>query len=166
MGQQLETLAKNVKTDKNISEYFDRLENHRREVLHIFSKVAIDIVERSIKHDYSKYKEDEKELFKNTTTSDCIYGSLEYFRKLDNIKEALKLHYERNDHHPEHKNQGIEGMNLITLLEMLIDWWAASKCYGDEGDIYRSIDINQSRFKYSDELKKIFQNTIDYINNY
>lgn len=53
-------------------------------------------------------------------------------------------------------------MTLIDLLEMLCDWKASSERHTD-GDIYRSIEINQSRFGYSDELKTILKNTIDYL---
>jgi hypothetical protein len=34
-----------------------------------------------------------------------------------------------------------------------------------DGDIRRSVEINQKRFGYSDELKRIFLNTIKEMNN-
>jgi len=77
------------------------------------------------------------------------------------MKEALKHHYDFNRHHPEHFVNGIKDMTLIDLCEMLSDWKAASLRHND-GDINKSIEINQSRFGYSDELKQIFLNTIDY----
>jgi hypothetical protein len=54
---------------------------------------------------------------------------------------------------------GLNGMTLINLLEMLMDWKAATERHND-GDILKSIEINQKRFNYSDELKQIFINTI------
>ena len=42
---------------------------------------------------------------------------------------------------------------------MMADWKAASLRHSD-GDIYKSIEINQKRFGYSDELKQIFINTV------
>lgn len=33
----------------------------------------------------------------------------------------LDHHYQNNDHHPEHFELGINGMNLLQLLEMLAD---------------------------------------------
>jgi hypothetical protein len=42
---------------------------------------------------------------------------------------------------------------------MIVDWKAASERHAD-GDILRSIEINQSRFGYSDELKQILVNTV------
>lgn len=53
----------------------------------------------------------------------------------------------------------IRGMNLISLLEMLCDWKAATLRHND-GDILKSIEINQRRFGYSDELKQILLNTV------
>ena len=53
---------------------------------------------------------------------------------------------------------GINGMCLIDLLEMLCDWKAATLRHKD-GDLRRSIDINQKRFGYSDEMKAILHNT-------
>ena len=53
-------------------------------------------------------------------------------------------------------------MNLMQLVEMICDWYAASQRHED-GDIYKSIEINQERFGYSDELKSIFIRTIEWI---
>ena len=59
-------------------------------------------------------------------------------------------------------NTTIEFSNLIDLVEMICDWKAASERHAD-GDIYKSIEINQQRFGYSDELKIILKNTIDFL---
>jgi hypothetical protein len=50
-------------------------------------------------------------------------------------------------------------MNLIDLVEMLCDWYAASKRHND-GDIMKSIEINQKRFGFSDDLRQILENTV------
>lgn len=49
-------------------------------------------------------------------------------------------------------------MNLADLVECLIDWYSASKRHAT-GDIVKSIEINQQRYGYSDDLKQIFLNT-------
>lgn len=54
---------------------------------------------------------------------------------------------------------GIRGMSLLDLVEMLCDWKAATMRHLD-GDIGRSIEINQKRFGYTDEMKAILQNTV------
>lgn len=55
--------------------------------------------------------------------------------------------------------RGVRGMSLLDLVEMLCDWIAATKRHAD-GDIRRSIEINQQRFGYSDEVKAILLNTL------
>lgn len=50
-------------------------------------------------------------------------------------------------------------MNLLDLIEMFCDWLAATKRHNN-GDINRSIKINQSRFSMSDDIVKIFENTV------
>lgn len=57
-----------------------------------------------------------------------------------------------------HDAQGIRGMSLLDVLEMLCDWKAATMRHAD-GDLAKSIEINQKRFGYSDELKSILTNT-------
>jgi rubrerythrin len=57
---------------------------------------------------------------------------------------------------------GLNGMNLLDLIEMLMDWKAATERHNN-GDIFKSIEINQKRFGYSNELKQIFINTINEI---
>ena len=80
------------------------------------------------------------------------------------MKEGLDIHYANNRHHPEHFDNGIQGMNLLDLLEMICDWKAASERHAD-GDVYKSIEINQERFGYSDELKIILKNTVEFLIN-
>jgi len=71
----------------------------------------------------------------------------------------------RHCQHPDLRETGnISGMNLIDLIEMLCDWKAAGLRH-DDGDLMKSIEINQERFGYSDELAHIFRNTARWINN-
>ncbi len=88
------------------------------------------------------------------------YGSDEYKAFLAAMKPALDHHYAANSgHHPEGNPRGIQGMSLVDLTEMLCDWLAATRRHAD-GDIRRSIEINQKRFGYGDELKQILLNTL------
>lgn len=52
-------------------------------------------------------------------------------------------------------------MDLIDLMEMMCDWKAATLRHND-GDINKSLEINQKRFGYSDELKEIMKNSLKY----
>lgn len=120
-----------------------------------------------MKHDASKLETPEKEIFDEYTPKlkDCTYNSKEYKIFLEEMKVALNHHYENNRHHPEHFEKGIQDMDLIDIVEMLMDWWASAERHKD-GNIFKSIEINQKRFGYSDDLKNIMLNTIASINLY
>ena len=75
------------------------------------------------------------------------------------LKPALDHHYLNNDHHPEWHPNGVDAMDLCQLVEMFCDWKAATERTKD-GDINKSIDINQERFKLDPQLVKIFKNSI------
>jgi hypothetical protein len=52
---------------------------------------------------------------------------------------------------------------MLQLLEMLADWKASCSRVKD-GDIIKSIEINQTRFNYSDDIKNLLINTVKYMN--
>ena len=142
-------------------------DSHDDTVKHI-SKVGDNIKsvieklhDRTIHHDASKLVEPEKSTFDKYTPllKDSTYGSDEYKSFLIGMGVALKHHYENNRHHPEHFQNGINGMTLIDMIEMLCDWIAASERHAN-GDVYKSIDLNKERFGYSDEMATIFKNTV------
>ena len=58
------------------------------------------------------------------------------------------------------KGSGILGMSLFDLIEMLVDWKAATERH-DNGDIIKSLEINKERFGMGDVLDKVFMNTIE-----
>ena len=136
---------------------------HKNEVKKYLSFFIKGIEYRADNHDNSKLKEPEKSIFDEYTPKlkACTYGSEEYNAYLKNMKVALDHHYATNSHHPEHFKNGIKDMTLVDLCEMMSDWKAATLRHSD-GDIFKSIEINQKRFGYSDELKQIFINTIKF----
>ncbi|HEY0109991.1 MAG TPA: DUF5662 family protein, partial [Fibrella sp.] len=84
--------------------------------------------------------------------------SPEYTASLNLLGIALTHHYKHNSHHPEHYETGIDGMNLMDVVEMLLDWKAAGERHKD-GDILKSILINKKRFGLSEQLVNILINT-------
>ena len=90
---------------------------------------------------------------------DTFYGSDEYKEFLAGMKPALDHHYAENRHHPEHFENGIDGMDLFDLVEMLFDWKEATERHNN-GDILKSLDINEKRFNISPQLKQILANTV------
>ena len=165
--------------DKKELFFENETRKHQQEVSNMLIWFANKLLIRATKHDDSKLKEPERSIFieytpklKNTT-----YGSDEYKRYLKEMKVALNHHYSKNKHHPEFndindfsfknlienmKNDPIRSMNLLDIVEMLFDWYAATKRHAD-GDIEKSISNNEKRFGINNQLSQIFRNTIGLI---
>jgi hypothetical protein len=126
----------------------------------LLNMAAVELLRRGEIHDQSKFSPEEVDVFTEFTPKlkGCTYGSDEYKGFLAEMKPALDHHYAHNRHHPEHFRDGIEGMNLVDVLEMFIDWLASSTRHTD-GDVRRSIEVNHQRFNMSPQLVRIFQNT-------
>jgi hypothetical protein len=71
---------------------------------------------------------------------------------------GLEHHYAVNDHHPEHFAEGIHGMDLLQLIEMLADWKAATMRHND-GSLRESIFKNASRFAYDETMTMLLLRT-------
>ncbi len=137
----------------------DTLE-HMRVLAFLMNNVVREFLHRIEIHDVGKLGVNEKPIFDEMTPKlkASTYMSEEYKGFLKHMDTALQHHYATNRHHPEFFEQGIQGMNLIDLLEMLCDWFAATKRHAN-GDLLKSIDLNQKRFGYGPELRAIFENT-------
>lgn len=124
--------------------------------------VIKELLDRAAQHDASKLVDPELATFDEFTPKlkHSTFGSDEYKSFLTGMSTALAHHYENNRHHPEHHTAGVDGMNLIDLVEMICDWLAAVQRH-DDGDIRKSIEISQARFGYGDQLKQILHNTVD-----
>ena len=122
-----------------------------------------DLLHRAEVHDHSKLSEPELSAYNDmgTRLREVEYGSDEYRAILRSQKPAIKHHYAQNSHHPEHYPDGIKGMNLLDVLEMLCDWEAAARRYDNHARA--SMEHNQERFGFSDELKAILLNTLPLI---
>lgn len=134
---------------------------HIKRVSELLNCFAKELIERGDVHDDSKLVSPEKELFDELTPllSSLTYGSPEYQESLDRLKVALDHHYANNSHHPQHYENGVNGMDLLDLVEMFFDWKAATERTKD-GDIRKSVEINSTRFNISPQLVNIFNNTI------
>jgi hypothetical protein len=121
-----------------------------------------ELVSRKVLHDKTKLENPEISYYTEWTPKlrASTYNSDEYKDFLKQLKPALDHHYKHNRHHPEHYDKGIEGMNLVDIVEMLCDWKAATLRHAD-GSLQRSIEVNRERFNISPQLESIFKNTID-----
>ena len=134
---------------------------HIMRVQQLMMTLVQNIQQRALVHDLSKLDDPELPIFTEYTAKlkTVTYGSPEYKQFLVDMKPALDNHYAQNSHHPEHHDQGIKGMTLLDVLEMLCDWKASTERTKD-GDIVKSLAIQKDRFGISDELLAILHNTL------
>lgn len=134
---------------------------HIMHVRNLLNMAARELLYRGEIHDQSKLGDLERKTFVEFTPKlkNSTYGSDEYKGFLKAMGPALANHYASNRHHPEFHDKGIEDMNLIDVLEMLLDWKAATMRH-DNGDLMKSIEINEGRFNMSPQLVAILQNTV------
>lgn len=137
----------------------DTLE-HIKHVNFFLLSIVNKLLVRASMHDNSKLQEPEKSEFDRLTPrlATLTYGSEEYKESLKELKVALDHHYAVNSHHPEHYPNGIDGMNIIDLVEMYCDWQAAVLRTKD-GSLAKSIEYNKERFNMSPQLVNIFLNS-------
>lgn len=119
-----------------------------------------DHTQYTVRREASKWSEEEWPHFADATPqlAGITYGSPEYKVALAKLKPALIHHNAANTHHPEHFAEGVYGMTLLDLVEMLCDWKAAGERHAD-GCIKKSIEHNRERFNMSPQLVAIFENT-------
>lgn len=133
---------------------------HKNRVLHLMTRLAHELIERACDHDASKLVPPEKEYFDEFTPklAGSTFGSEEYKGFLRAMQPVLSHHYMLNRHHPEFHADGVAGMNLVDLIEMICDWKAASERHAN-GNIFDSIEKNSTRFNIYGDLKQILVNT-------
>lgn len=143
-------------------------QEHIERVGDFLDRAIGDLGYRKAMHDHSKLVPPEVEAFDIATPklAGLVYGSEEYKQSLADLGPALDHHYGANDHHPQHFENGVRGMSLMAVIEMLCDWRAAServKQRTDDPEKVKTFEsglaFNQERFGYSDELAEIILNT-------
>lgn len=134
-----------------------------------FLKLAQDDLQRrSDEHDRSKLIKPELAAFDIATPklATLEYGSEDYKQSLRDLGPALTHHFAENDHHPEHFENGVDGMSLMALIEMLCDWRAAServKQRTDDPEKVKTFEsglaFNFERFGIGEQLASVLLNT-------
>lgn len=139
----------------------DETREHIRKVQARINEVQTNLHERAQQHDLSKLQSPEVEGYAalQANLADITYGSPEYRAALDAARPTIAHHYEVNDHHPEHYPDGVAGMSLMALMEMVCDWKAASERVKG-GSIGQSLDVNEARFGLDPQLASILRATI------
>jgi Family of unknown function (DUF5662) len=120
-----------------------------------------EMLRRARVHDASKLSPDEKPIFDEVfpMLEGVSYGSREWKAAMERAAAALEHHYRCNSHHPEYyAAQGVAGMDLFDLVEMLCDWMAAAKRNPADGV---KLDHNVRQFGLAPQLASILGNTLD-----
>jgi len=140
-------------------EFKDRITLHRQSVKLGLQRISDILVNRGDLHDIDKFEEAMFEDFylnipKFTNVS---FGEIEWENAMESIK-TMNNHYAVSPHHIQHYPNGINGVNLIDLLEMIVDWKSANNAYGDV-KLSEALIIQKKRFGIDDQLYKIIVNT-------
>ena len=133
---------------------------HIRRVGELLDRAIDNLRVRAMTHDQSKLGPAEKAAFDHATPrlASLKYNSDQYHANLDEMGPAIRHHYAHNPHHPEYYADGVAGMSLLDLIEMLCDWKAAAERHGDE-DFARALDVNRDRFAIDPQLDRILRKT-------
>ena len=128
------------------------IQRHITIVQKYLTRLSNRLAERALEHDLSKLSKDEFAGFVEINQIARLhpYGSPEYKASLAGNK-TIDLHFSRNSHHPEYHPNGIDDMGLFDLIEMVIDWGAASLTYG-QTNLQDSLVIQQKRFNLDDKM--------------
>lgn len=138
----------------------DTLE-HTRLVEGLIRNVAAELDMHGSVHDASKFESPEREMYEiyRPRLDSEVLGSEENKHTLQEMGEGLRHHYRENRHHPEYFENGIAGMNLIDLTEMVCDWMAAAARKGQSVNMEwasKRFGIASGSLLYS-----IIQNTVE-----
>lgn len=139
-------------------DYLAALYEHTSRVQLNIINIIFELRNRALKHDQSKLDPEQADIMKASFNVD--YGTPEYEAERLRIKPALDDHYAKERHHPEHFENGILGMTLVDLIEMLCDWEAATHRRPAD-TIVKSLEYNRTRFNMPDALYIILKNTIE-----
>lgn len=127
-------------------------------VKELMNNMIVDLINRAETHDLTKLESPEKEIFdrEGDSLKTLVYNSDEYKASLERLGIALEHHYNFNSHHPQHYKNGVDGMDLLDLVEMICDWKASS-----ERNVGNTLDLDKNfeRFGFSEQLASIFRNT-------
>lgn len=140
---------------------FAAIYHHKYLVLQYLNPIIQELIKRGEEHDNSKFGEDEFPIIVASIADfqKHPYGSPEYDAMRLKYVNAFAIHHKKNRHHPEHFPEGVDGMTLMDLVEMLCDWKAASLRTRGDGTIQKSLAIASEKYKLSPQLIKILENT-------
>lgn len=134
---------------------------HITDVRDNLDAIARRLLERGRTHDASKLEQPEKGYLDALESGKRAlpYPSPEYDElKETTLKPFLEHHYAKNSHHPEHYARGVNGMDLVDVIEMLCDWKSASQRQ-EGGSMSNSLETCIRKYHITPQLADILWNT-------
>lgn len=149
-----------VVKDKSALATIESILKHKASVKTKLMFLVHELEKRAENHDNSKLQQPEAGyLIAMDKEGRKKYGSKEYFEKMKRWEKFFKHHYENNRHHPDHFQNGVDGMNLIDLCEYVVDIISYYDNMHVE-DAIQTINEQKDRFKLDEQLTQILKNTL------
>ena len=144
---------------------FRSFTRHRAFLAEAMGRVSRALESRATVHDLSKLQDDEFAGFARINAAARVqkFGSPEYAEGMRRERPTIDLHFSRNRHHPERPRligeaaevaRGLPDdatywaahtsaqMTFLDIIEMVCDWWAASKGYDDARPWQETVELN------------------------
>ena len=123
---------------------------HQKHVEANMGQLASELVRRAHVHDQSKLSPSELEGFIeiHQIAREHPIGTPEYEVAM-RTATCIKEHFSNNSHHPEHHATTAD-MGWLDIIEMVLDWKAASDTYGHKS-VHDVLDYQQKRHGFSPE---------------
>lgn len=147
-------------TKEQLDSYYKDTDEHIDNVQNQMIKAIKNLIDRAASHDVSKYSDAEAHIYAKVTPmfKGVPYGTPEHKAVSDLLGPAWEHHQKENDHHTGHHKNGINDMNLMSIIEMLCDWKAASLRDPNQ-DFKKSCSMNCDKYGANEQLKNIILNT-------
>lgn len=125
------------------------------------AQVTNDLNLRAVMHDRSKLLPPEKEVYDRVRPllDAAEYGSQDYHKATAQLGPAFEHHCQVNSHHPEHFADGVTGMTLMDVIEMLCDWHGAAQ-RRPNGHVADGLEYNIEKYGIDPQLAQIIRNTV------
>jgi hypothetical protein len=151
----------NTETINKSTYALSEIYHHKFTVLKIINPIIQDLIKRSEEHDNSKLTEDEFPdiIASSEELKKFPYGSPEYDEVRKKWQSGFEKHSKKNRHHIDHFENGIEGMTLVDLIELLADWKSATLRSPHPTNIWNAIRIGAEKYNIPPALIKILENT-------
>lgn len=146
--------------DPSAFQTVQNINKHRKNVKDKIEFFIKKLQDRANNHDISKLKQPEIEwLIQMDKESSFPYGSPQYYEKMKKWEKFFEHHYKENRHHPNHFADGIQGFNIVDLVEFIADITSYLENM-HPGDAIRIIDEQKERFGFDDQIAQILKNTL------